>query len=337
MKRELWLDYARSAACILVALGHLFLSFEESAILVNGAASFLVELIYRFHVPVFFFCGGYLFQKKFSKYESRSGRMKNRLLRCFDYLVVYVVFSAVTYYIKFLLSGDVNAPVEQSFIQTLVSEPVNQMWYMYAIFFITLITPVISSAVSCLTVLIIAVIFKLSVCIPVVSDFLPHQIEYVMNNEIWFLLGGVWAYKSIPPSKKAAYPLMLFFVIASAAVYFAGIKSAFIDAHLTFSGMLGAIEIIRIATMKKQSMSLVSRIFSKYILQIYLLHTICAAGIRVVLLKLQIENFPIHLIAGLIFSFPVPVLCAFIAEKTKILNMFFFPSKTILSIRKSKQ
>jgi fucose 4-O-acetylase-like acetyltransferase len=32
MKREEWIDYARALACMLVALGHLVMSFEDANI-----------------------------------------------------------------------------------------------------------------------------------------------------------------------------------------------------------------------------------------------------------------------------------------------------------------
>lgn len=335
MKREIWLDYSRSFACILVALGHLLMSFEESSILrESGTAAFIVDFIYHFHVYIFFFCSGYLFQKKFSGYAAFKEQTKNRLIRCLDYLIVYVVFSFITYLIKILFSNDVNMPVEETFFQILLHNPINQMWYMYAILFITLLTPVIRNDISYYLTLGTVVIAKILICIPSVSTHIHHPFDYLMNNEVWFILGAVWGYKKIVLSRKLTYGFILFFIIVSSAVYISNADSEFINVILTFTGMIGIIELIRIITSQKQSMCVPGRVFSKYTLQIYLLHTIFAAGIRIILLKVGTDSFVIHLIMGLIFSFLVPIFCAYIAEKTKILNLFFFPSKTIILLRK---
>ena len=54
--REPWLDYLRAFACILVALGHLLMSFQDAHIIQKGwPASIFIELIYCFHVYIFFF------------------------------------------------------------------------------------------------------------------------------------------------------------------------------------------------------------------------------------------------------------------------------------------
>ena len=78
MKRELWLDYSRAFACILVAVGHLLMSFKDAGIISeNIFVDFLISFIYLFHVYVFFFCSGYLFQKSFEKQKTKKEYRKN--------------------------------------------------------------------------------------------------------------------------------------------------------------------------------------------------------------------------------------------------------------------
>ena len=140
-EREVWVDYLRAFACVLVALGHLFMSFQESSIRDTLFISYIVDTIYHFHVYIFFFCSGYLVQKSFQQHADCSQFVKYKLIRCLDFMIVYVLFSGVTFAIKLLMAGDVNTPVEYTFIETLVKHPINQMWYMYAISIITLCTP----------------------------------------------------------------------------------------------------------------------------------------------------------------------------------------------------
>ena len=62
--REKWVDDVKVIACILVALGHFFMSMVQSGILPDSNLhEWFITTIYYFHVPLFFICSGYLYQK----------------------------------------------------------------------------------------------------------------------------------------------------------------------------------------------------------------------------------------------------------------------------------
>ena len=87
-EREVWLDYLRAFACILVALGHLLLSFQEAAIRDTVLMSYAIETFYHFHVYIFFFCSGYLMQKSFGRSGEWKSFVRRKLLRCLDFIIV---------------------------------------------------------------------------------------------------------------------------------------------------------------------------------------------------------------------------------------------------------
>ena len=59
-----WVDYVKVVACILVVLGHFFQSMTKSNILpANDLYQWFNTTIYYFHVPLFFICSGFLYQK----------------------------------------------------------------------------------------------------------------------------------------------------------------------------------------------------------------------------------------------------------------------------------
>ncbi len=63
-KRDIWVDNVKVVACILVVLGHFYQSMVKSGI---ADDTFFYKLfnntIYYFHVPLFFICRGFLYQK----------------------------------------------------------------------------------------------------------------------------------------------------------------------------------------------------------------------------------------------------------------------------------
>ena len=75
--REKWVDDVKVIACILVVVGHFFMSMVQSGILPDtNLHEWFITTIYYFHVPLFFICSGYLYQK-YSKVDSVESWYRN--------------------------------------------------------------------------------------------------------------------------------------------------------------------------------------------------------------------------------------------------------------------
>ncbi|MCD7790128.1 MAG: hypothetical protein LUH55_06220 [Bacteroides thetaiotaomicron] len=75
---------------------------------------------------------------------------------------------------------------------------------------------------------------------------------------------------------------------------------------------------------------------SRYTMPIFLMHSIFAATLRSVLLKVGVTNAVIHITCGLAISIFGPVIAAWMMKKTKYLEFFIYPGKFI-KIGNSKQ
>ncbi len=334
--RKLWLDYSRAFACMLVAIGHLIMSFFDAGILEKSfIPSFFIKFIYYFHVYIFFFVSGFLMKSSAEKFTTVKDFTKYKLIRCTDFLIPYFIFSLITYCIKVLLSSNVNSPVDNSLADALFISPLNQMWYLYAIIVIIAFMPLIKSEKTLYVLLATALALKILTFLPFYTA--PTPIDYLFKNSIWFVLGYFWAYKDITLKKPIVFIITPLFAASSVFVFIFDFNNDVVTAILTMLALLSAIEIIRLITKNKDKISGIWKYLSKYMLQIYLLHTICAAGIRVILIRLNITNLIIHTIAGLIFSFVIPIICAMFAERFRIFNIVFFPSKTIKSFSQKQR
>ena len=69
---------------------------------------------------------------------------------------------------------------------------------------------------------------------------------------------------------------------------------------------------------------------------IFLLHTIFAAGARIVLIKMNIESYIIHMIIGMMFGIGGPILIGIMCDKTKYANMLFYPLTTYKKLKEGK-
>ena len=157
--REKWVDDVKVIACILVVLGHFFQSMTKANILPeNDLYQWFNTTIYYFHVPLFFICSGYLYQK-YSKVSDFINWKKNVIKKALALGVPYVTFTTATWVLKTVFSGSVNDQVG-GLGDTLLLHPTAPYWYLYALFFIFLLTPTFSTMKPTVIGLIVAVVAK---------------------------------------------------------------------------------------------------------------------------------------------------------------------------------
>lgn len=311
--RENWIDHIKIFACVLVALGHFFQSMCASEILDDGVVyQWFNRTIYYFHVPLFLICSGYVYQK-YSKVHSFREWKKNALKKLIALGVPYFVFSIITWGMKTIFSGDVNSEVH-SLGYDLFVHPMSPYWYLFAIFFIFLITPTFTNRKTCYLTLAVAALLKL---VSLVVEC--YALETVINNQIWFVIGMTACQFDFAEAAKNYKP----WAYICAGLFL--VLSVWELEYLSFvMGLLacGAVFILFASVNGRPST------LAQYTMPVFLMHTIFAAGVRAVLLKLGIENPAIHVVLGLGASFAGPIVAAEVMKKLK-LDILYQPSKYI--------
>lgn len=325
-KRELWVDYTKAIACILVAVGHLLQGLRASSVFPYYALlDWFNMAIYCFHVPLFFICSGYLFQKTASSAKPFLSRTLGKLTALG---IPYFVFSIITYLMKLLADGYVNIS-NRDFLHSIFVYPVAPYWFLYVLFLFFLITPVCRSGRSVAIVLAVAFCARLLSFIIAPMYELPYLVEKVLAFEIWFVLGMAISEFSLTRylGKRTLFVGALFFPLCVLA-WFADYTPSAVRFAL---GLLGCLFVISAVFIKcrDERCSSVMGVFIKYNMPIFLMHTIFAAGIRMVLLMLGLSNPALHLLLGVLFSFAGPVLAGWIMAKLKWPEFVLYPNKFI--------
>lgn len=115
MKRDLWVDYTKNIACVLVVCGHFYQSMVASQIVPETTFyRWFIQTIYYFHVPLFFICSGYLFQK-----YSRDGWARRTFSKVLSLGVPYVVFTFISLLLKKAAGDGINRP-EGGILETFI-------------------------------------------------------------------------------------------------------------------------------------------------------------------------------------------------------------------------
>lgn len=93
MQRIRWIDSAKGFAMLCVVLGHAITGTIRQNNVVLGT---LYDFIYLFHMPLFFFLSGYLYQCNEKKYQSK--KIGELIINKAKYLMIpYFVYSIITY------------------------------------------------------------------------------------------------------------------------------------------------------------------------------------------------------------------------------------------------
>ena len=324
--REKWVDDVKVIACILVVLGHFFQSMTKANILPeNDLYQWFNTTIYYFHVPLFFICSGYLYQK-YSKVNSVSGWCRNVAKKAVALGVPYVTFTTATWVLKKVFSSSVNDQIG-GLGDTLFLHPTAPYWYLYALFFIFLVTPTFSSMKAAAVGLIVALVAK--VLILTGGGYSVYAVSTVLSNEIWFVLGmSICTFNVQLKGKRVQGTIFgLLFIILSIVVYTAEISGSVISFAM---GLLACIAVILMVASFWEKFGRGMDFLARYTMPIFLMHTLFAAPMRSILMKIGIENAVVHVVLGLGISFTGPIVAAWIMKKTKWLEFFLYPNKVCL-------
>lgn len=325
--REKWVDYVKLFACVLVTMGHFFKSMVESQIIPQTPlCNWFITAIYYFHVPLFFICSGYLYQKKASvnTFVSWKSNVKNKAVALG---IPYFVFSLVTWVMKAVFSGSVNTQNE-SLLVSLFLKPISPYWYLYALFFLFLIMPNFANRKHAVWAVFAAIVLNFSKVSGVLSSEI-YAVSYTMEYLIWFVLGMCMQIFAFPHViQKIWKPVAL--VCGGAFLMLTWINWDTSAMKPLVMGLLACVCVILTVhnlPLSNRTMQAID-LLSGYTMAIYLMHTIFAAGIRVILMKIAVASPLIHMVVGIASSFIGPVLAAEIMKRTK-LDFFMYPGKYV--------
>lgn len=322
-KREYWVDYVKVFACILVVLGHFFQSMVKANILSdNNLYQWFITTIYYFHVPLFFICSGYLYQR-YSCVDDLKSWSKNVRKKLVILGVPYFVFSTITWVLKTNFPEFVNDEIG-GLGSTLFLQPISPYWYLYILFFIFVVTPTVKTRKGAGILLGAAITCK---CLRILGGnavfWNIYIVQGVFSNEIWFVLGILLSIIGIERIRRkwTGFALGAVFLILSVLLYQE--QNGFIA---LFMGLLSCAAVVLIALQMNQSKTL--DWFSGYTMPIYLMHTLFAAPVRIYLMKFGSNNAAIQVLAGIMMSFIGPIVAMKVLQAIK-LDWIVYPGRLL--------
>lgn len=325
MERNVLVDRLKGYACFLVLFGHVIRGIRTAGIPIPNFFEGMEMLIWSFHVALFLFLSGVVY-KLTGEWKNYKTRLKFILHKLMGLGIPYVVFSIVYISINSFV-GEANSQSSFTDILYIWKTPVAQYWYLYALFFLFCIWAVLSAFLKNWQITILTLVIGYGV--PLLGGTLGC-FEVVFYSALAFGVGTFVNFKELS-KPKTYFKVIIVLLHLTAGIVFVllnKIESAFIKEFMILFGIYASILFISML----QNCKMIARFLgfmNKYSFQIYLLHTIFTAGIRVILLRMNIVQWWIHVPVGTVCGIAFSVLAAIIAKKISFLNFFFFPAKAL--------
>lgn len=330
-ERNFLVDCLKGYACLLVVLDHTILGIRLAGI--NAISPefelWFESLIGSFHVPLFMFLSGYVYQIT-GKWESKGSRISFIKYKFLNLGLPYVVFSIIYIIINSYTPGT-NHSNDFSDLLNIWLTPVAQYWFLYSLLLLFLVWVICTNLLDDWMIL----IFLTIVNIGFLAVHLDVKIWWLISAYIISFGLGVCLPRLFVDKIRLVYKIgiILIHLTAVTAFFVNDINSYQTVSELKrLLGIMSSIALISILYKNRICYNILL-IINKYSFPIYLLHTIFTAAIRILLKKLGIINFEIHTFAGMIAGMGIPVVIAFFCNKFAILDFFFYPSKNIKRIK----
>lgn len=330
MERNILVDKLKGYACFLVLFGHVIMGIRLAGINIPAFFEGVELFVWSFHVALFLFLSGVVY-KETGEWKGKNTRISFIIHKLINLGVPYVVFSAIYILINSFV-GEANTNSLALDVLNIWKTPVAQYWFLYALFFLFVIWTVLSGFLKN---------WQITVIVLLIGYVLPllgvgfGSFDIVFYSALAFGVGTFIDFKRIVKLHIWIKVLIILLHLATSVtlIVLGKIEDIFFKELMILFGIYSSILFISLL----QQIKYVSRFLlfvNKYSLQIYLLHTIFTAGIRIILIRLNVTEWWIHVIMGTVCGLLFSVLAAVIAEKLKPLNFFFFPTKTVKILKK---
>jgi len=275
------------------------------------------------------FVSGYVYHIT-GEWESKGNRINFILHKFLNLGIPYVVFSVFYITINSFI-GATNSNFSLSDILFIWKEPVAQYWFLYSLLLLFVIWTVLSKWMENyqITILMGVISFISSVTkVPLYEGILE-----MLSSVVPFGVGTCMTKKSmcwLYEKAKRWYGLivLIIHVVLTLSYVSMGDKSFLFSQAMALLGIIASIIlIVNIQRKKVIEKTLLS--ITKYSFAIYLLHTIFTAAIRIILIKIGMNIYWIHVLCGFVAGYAGPVCIVIICKKIGIYDYLFAPARAL--------
>lgn len=326
--RSTWVDYAKGLGILLVVYGHVARGLMSAGIHLPETFFHTVDSVaYTFHMPLFFFLSGLFFRHSIR----RRGRGRFVLSKIDTVVYPYLLWSIIQGLIEVLMSRYTNGGASLKDVLSILWQPRAQFWFLYALFMVFVLAAVVYVRDAGLLAI---MLWLVSIALYLGQDTLPlvFNLGFVWRNFTFIAFGVLFSMYmergGVPLLEKAMLPLGV--ILVGAEYYFHEILNLTFKQYGAWTLALALLGVLFVSSL---SMRLARAGLMKGMIAlgqasmaIYLMHTIAASGVRVVLQKFAGMHDPwSHLALGFVLGVCLPWLAYELLRKFGAVGVFEAP------------
>ncbi|MEL6495302.1 MAG: acyltransferase [Cyanobacteria bacterium J06623_7] len=324
-QRVEWVDYAKGIAIFLMVLGHTLRGLISSSIIQDSFLTQLVDRwIYGFHIPLFFLLSGLFFGRARTQAPAiwLTKKLKTMVYPYFLWTIMQIA-------LKTGFSGAVNHDADTSLLREIIYDPIDQFWFIYTLFLVSLFFYLASRlGMTAKQLLIVAIALYLAHVVRL--NFGGWGMLYLFRRHaIYFALGSVIGSKAIAPRLSSINTSGLIVAAALLLLSVGGLTVMGVQNYLLavpLIALLGIAGVICLSlALERLNWGAWLKNWGNLTLQIYLAHTIASAVLRTVLQKLGIDVPLAHLVLGTAVGIYVPLWLNLACRRVGFKYLFTWP------------
>lgn len=326
-----WLDSLKGFAIFLVVVGHVVLGYLRAGTFPEYQWSLQLthDLIYSFHMPLFFLISGFLYKLTWSK--KNTGILINIANKFLNLIPMYLLFSVIFWISKYYASIYGNIQMSDFFtfadLMHIYIAPLSYLWFLYVLIWLFVFIPLLESLLKPLLVFISFLMLYLFLP-PVEGIF--KVINSIIYGGVYFTLGSVIYiyYERIKNFISNNLLIIGFISILMASISFPYITEQTIFKYVCALGISSFLAIL-FFKLKDRKWITFWNICGRYSLGIYILHLYFSGPLRTIFRNLSIDNIMVAIILSCIISTIVPIFIVMFFDKFKMTSWIFGSSKLI--------
>ena len=241
-----------------------------------------------------------------------------------DFSIVYVIWSALMWFSKYMMNGDVNHPVTIIDLVSIVYKPIMIYWYLYVLI-------ILYAIVSCLRWEKVSWrLWSISAVAAIAVETMQLDIG-MLNNVIYhmcyFLAGGVLLQTGLLQKLKLKHAAFLSaLVLMNCIFYFRGTPTAALVVAAKQFLIASCLSLLCFWAFSRLGVNAALRVMGVNTLQIYVMHCFFTGGLRILFKHMHMGNIGLYFVMATALGVIVPVFCAKIARKIPLLHVVFEPN-----------